>query len=361
MAEQALSFGEWLTRRRKALNLTRAALAQQVPCAIITLRRLEADDLRASIDLARHLARVLQIPDDQRAAFSAFARGEQSSLIGDVAAPARATTHSPRLPAALTRLIGRKTEVTAIAETLRQPGVRLLTLTGPPGTGKARLGLAVAEKLAYTFSDGVHFVPLAPITDPEFVAAAIAQQLGLNETRSGAKQAVLDFLPDKRLLLVLDNFEHLIPAAPLVTELLIAAPQIKVLATSREILHLYGEHEFPVPPLVVSSEQSKVRLHNLVDKNLVRYGLVLDGEVRYSMLETMHEYALDQLTATGELDRARQWHADYYLTFMQTARPHLLQGDDQLVWFERVARATYALTPKGRAALEADRASHPIA
>lgn len=117
-----------------------------------------------------------------------------------MAAPARATNPSPRLPAALTRLIGRRTEVAAIAETLRQSSVRLLTLTGPPGTGKTRLSLAVAEKLAHTFSDGVYFVPLAPITDPEFVAATIAQQLGLKQTRSGAKQALLEFLPDKRLL-----------------------------------------------------------------------------------------------------------------------------------------------------------------
>lgn len=248
MDEPRITFGEWLTRRRKSLNLTRDALAKRVPCSVSTLRRLEADDLRASPSLAEALARALDLPEGQRAVFIAFARGERADLPVEHPLPSGGAPPD-RLPAALTPLVGRKREIAAISETLRKPGVRLLTLTGPPGTGKTRLSLAVAQKLERSFRDGAHFVALAPVSDPKSVPAAIAQALGLKESRAGILPALTEFLRDQRLLLVLDNFEHLIPAASLVTDLLSAAPQVKALVTSREILHLYGEHEFPVPPL----------------------------------------------------------------------------------------------------------------
>jgi predicted ATPase len=129
---------------------------------------------------------------------------------------------------------------------------RLLTLTGPPGTGKTRLGLQVAEEVLDQFADGVYFVDLAPISDPALVASTIAQVFGVGET---AEQPLLKtmmiFFRDKRLLLLLDNFEQIIDAAPLVGELLSAAPGLKALVTSREALCVYGEQEYPVPPLVL--------------------------------------------------------------------------------------------------------------
>jgi predicted ATPase/class 3 adenylate cyclase/DNA-binding CsgD family transcriptional regulator len=156
------------------------------------------------------------------------------------------------LPAQHTPLIGREREVVTACTLLRRDDVHLLTLSGPGGTGKTRLALQVAADLLDTFTHGVFFVALAPISDPNMVLTTIAQALEVVGISGEALIASLKtYLHNKHILLVLDNFEQIVEAAPLLGELLAVAPRLKLLVTSRTMLRLSGEHEFAVPPLVL--------------------------------------------------------------------------------------------------------------
>jgi predicted ATPase/class 3 adenylate cyclase len=154
------------------------------------------------------------------------------------------------LPIQLTSFIGREKEITEIKQAISEH--RLVTLTGPGGSGKTRLALQVATELIEHFHDGVFFVALAPITNPGLVASTIAQSLGIPETAGRSiADSLKDYLQSKSLLLLLDNFEQVIPAAPLVAELLVACSKLKIVVTSRETLRISGEREYPVPPLAL--------------------------------------------------------------------------------------------------------------
>src|SRR5258707_915446 len=157
------------------------------------------------------------------------------------------------LPVSRTGFVGREKEAAAAGELLLRPDVRLVTVTGPGGIGKTRLAVEVASTLYEKFPGGAYFVSLSPLSDPGLIAAMIAQTLGIRGTGSQSpleilKESLRDSLGTPMLLL-LDNFEHLLPAAPTVAELLVMGPNLKILVTSRAALHLYGEHEFLVPPL----------------------------------------------------------------------------------------------------------------
>jgi predicted ATPase/class 3 adenylate cyclase len=167
--------------------------------------------------------------------------------------PLKTRTGTPtNLPAQTDELIGREVEVDAVRQLLVGEAVRAVTLTGPGGTGKTRLAIQVAGSLKDTFPDGVFLVALAPLTDSSLLASSIAMTLGIleNPTRP-VVESLKDSLQPKRMLLVLDNFEQIVAAAPMVADLLAACPGIKVLVTSRIVLHLSGEHEYPVAPLKV--------------------------------------------------------------------------------------------------------------
>jgi predicted ATPase len=153
--------------------------------------------------------------------------------------------------------IGRGHELAEVQELLEQH--RLVTLTGPGGSGKTRLAIAAADRVLPAFDDGVFFISLAPLRDPEMVALTTATVIGVCEVPDRPISATLaDHLRSRRLLLAFDNFEHLLPAAPLVSQVLAEAPGVRVLATSRILLHLYGEREFAVPPLPLPPDGGSV-------------------------------------------------------------------------------------------------------
>ncbi|MGH7491224.1 MAG: ATP-binding protein [bacterium] len=168
------------------------------------------------------------------------------------------------LPAQITPLVGREHEVEALRQLLVKAEVRLVTLTGPGGIGKTSLSLQVAQGLLDAFPQGVFFVGLAAISDVELVLPTIAQTLGIRENRSKPLRAsVIEYLRDRRLLLVLDNFEQVVAAAPVVADLLAACPDLRILATSRIVLRLKGEHEYPVEPLPAPDPHAEISTDSL--------------------------------------------------------------------------------------------------
>src|SRR5579859_348026 len=264
----SLAFGQWLRQRREDCDLSREALARQANCSAETIRKYEAGTSHPSRELVAGIAAALAVPDAEIPALIEFARRCATPAETPVSAgPASTISPRPRpphpgyLPVARTSFVGREQQIATLCSWLTQPDARLVTLLGSPGIGKTRLGLAVAARLRPRFPDGVFFIGLGALTDPALVAPTIAHILGLQEGAGRPlHESLLDYLQDKQVLLLLDNFEHLTPAVPLVSRLLDTCPGLQVLVTSRVALALYGERPFVVPALTLPAADSVLPL-----------------------------------------------------------------------------------------------------
>lgn len=240
------SFGALLRRYREAARLTQEELAQRAGLSVRGISDLERG-LRQMPrrDTVEMLAEALDLPPHQQALLTAAARPLAPALrLQGAAAPQH------NLPAPLTPLLGRARETRQASELIGRADVRLLTLTGPGGVGKTRLALAVAEGILGDFADGVYLTSLASLRDPTLVSESVADALGLRALPGQPLAAQLySLLHGRQMLLIFDNFEHVIAAAPQVAALLEACPHLTALVTSREPLKLAGEYELPVAPL----------------------------------------------------------------------------------------------------------------
>ncbi|MCB0117856.1 MAG: helix-turn-helix domain-containing protein [Anaerolineales bacterium] len=252
-----LSFGEWLKRQRGALGLTQKQLANQVGCSEITLRKLEAEERRPSEQIVERLALIFNIPKNEQKNLMRFARGNWESALSVVENPypwKKVEKIIPsNLPAPINSFIGREKEIVDIHGYLQRDDIRLVTLIGPPGIGKTRLSLEISRISLADFPDGVFLVSLAPLDNPQLIPTTIFQALDYVESKEFPPlKQLMNGIGSKRILLVLDNCEHLIEdIAPLTSELLSACSRLKIITTSRESLRVPGEWLYSVSTLDV--------------------------------------------------------------------------------------------------------------
>ena len=257
------TFGELLRYLRERANLSQRELAQRVGYHYSYISRLEKNEriLNASI-LQKLFIPALKLENDPKSTAHllelAAANFNEPAVINDSdQQPVKSPTLSVGLPVSLTPLLGREAESAALFQILLNEEARLATVIGPPGVGKTRLALHIAEQLAPKFSDGVVFVDLMPILETDQVIPALSTALGTQESSTTSVfESVISVLGQRSLLIVMDNFEQVLDAAPQLLPLLSQAPRVKILATSREALRLRGEQEFPLAPLPVPDEKT---------------------------------------------------------------------------------------------------------
>jgi len=250
-----VSFGEWLKRRRAAEGWTQQQLAQRINCSISSLRKMESEERRPSVQVIERLAELFNIPQNEQKSFLRFARGDwqvfSNTATGDM--PWRVSRAAPQsnLPASLTSFIGREKEQEEIIDLITKH--RLVTLAGVGGIGKTRLALQVGQRLLNDYPNGIWFVAFDSLSDPILVPQTVA---AVFDVREGPDRPVIEILTSvlrkKTALLILDNCEHLLDAcSQLIKTLLTNCPDLKILTTSREVLNMEGEATYYLPSLSV--------------------------------------------------------------------------------------------------------------
>ena len=279
------SFGLLLRELRHEAGLTQAGLAERAGISPRAVQHLEGGFGKPQVETAGRLAEALALSDDRRSRFIALAapapRGRATRRNGTASversesgqdkpvqsAPRPLALDSPalgRLPTHLASFVGREEELGRVEAVLLRPGVRLVTLTGPPGAGKTRLATELATRVAEAFGGAVAFIPLATLRDPDLIMATVAQVFDLPVAGTTSPvSAVAGFIGDHPMLLVLDNFEQVLPGALQVVELLGACPNLRVVATSRAVLRVRGEHEIVVAPLPLPDPRREPSIESL--------------------------------------------------------------------------------------------------
>jgi transcriptional regulator with XRE-family HTH domain len=248
-SSSAETFGELLREHRLAAGLTQEALAERAGLSVYGIQKLERGTTQPYRDTARRLFRALQLPPEDQTRLNAAVHPVRRRAAPQASTPTGEARHN--LPLAVTSFVGRESEVPEISEVLAT--TRLLTLAGVGGCGKTRLGVEVARGVMPQYVNGVWLVELGPITDPALVTPRVATVLGVRETAaSPLLQSLIDALRPRRLLLILDNCEHVLEAcAELLDGLLRTCPDVRVLATSREPIGMAGEVVWRVPSLTL--------------------------------------------------------------------------------------------------------------
>jgi predicted ATPase len=240
------AFGSWLQQRRRTAGWTQRELAERLGYSLSLVRKLEHGERRPPPDLLDRLRDLFAVDS-----------AEYAAIVGQFAAHSTPPLRPPgAVPAPPNPLIGRTADLRAVQRSLSRRDARLLTIIGPPGVGKTRLAQHVAANLEPLYAGRVHYISLAPLSAPEQLLPALAQVLELSEqAQRPLLTQISDMLYGTPRLLVFDNFEHMLAAAAALAELLMACPQLQILATSRAPLRLRAEQLYPLAPLSLPSEQ----------------------------------------------------------------------------------------------------------